>query len=151
VNKADREGADRTVRDLQQMLELRRSTATRPTLDHDAIHRMCSTEPWNPEDPGFWEPPIVKTVATRNEGIEELAQAVERHQRHLDETGQRHAREVARARAGFLTLLRERLLAGALDRLAAERGHLDEIAARIAARQADPFELADELAGRLRA
>jgi LAO/AO transport system kinase len=45
VNKADREGADRTVRDLQQMLELRRSTATRPTLEHDAAHRMRSSEP----------------------------------------------------------------------------------------------------------
>jgi LAO/AO transport system kinase len=151
VNKADREGADRTVRDLQQMLELRRSTATRPTLEHDAEHRMRSAEPWSPEDPGFWEPPIVKTVATRNDGIAELAQAVERHQAHLETTGLRRAREVGRARASFLALLRERLLAGALDRLATEQGHLDEIAARIAARQADPFELADELAGRLRA
>jgi LAO/AO transport system kinase len=139
------------VRDLQQMLELRRSTATRPTLEHDAEHRMRSAEPWSPEDPGFWEPPIVKTVATRNEGIAELAQAVERHQAHLETTGLRRAREVGRARASFLALLRERLLAGALDRLATEQGHLDEIAARIAARQADPFELADELAGRLRA
>jgi LAO/AO transport system kinase len=93
----------------------------------------------------------VKTVATRDEGIDELAQAVAKHQAHLEATGLRQVREVGRARASFLALLRERLLAGALDRLADEQGHLDEIAARIAARQADPFELADELAGRLRA
>src|SRR6266487_2474450 len=118
VNKADREGADRTVRDLQQMLELRRSTATRPALEHDAAHRMRATEAWSPEDPAFWEPPIVKTVAVRDEGVGELAQAVERHRAHLEATGLLRARDVARARAGFLALLRERLLAGALERLA---------------------------------
>jgi LAO/AO transport system kinase len=151
VNKADREGADRTVRDLQGMLELRRSTATRPVLDHDAQHRMRSAEAWSPDDPAYWEPPIVKTVAVRDEGVGELAQAIERHRSHLEATGLRRAREVARARAGFLALLRERLLSGALDRLAAEQGNLDAIAARIVAREADPFELADELAARLRA
>ncbi len=151
VNKADREGADRTVRDLQQMLELRRSTATRPVLEHDAAHRMRVTEAWSPDDPAFWEPPIVKTVAVRDEGIGDLAEAIESHRAHLETTGHRHDREVARARAGFLAILRERLVAGALQRLEAERGHLDEIAARIAARQADPFQLVEELAARLTA
>jgi LAO/AO transport system kinase len=149
VNKADREGAERTVRDLQQMLELRRSTATRPVLDHDAAHRMRVTEAWSPDDPTFWEPPIVKTVAIRDEGVAELAGAISAHASHLETTGHRRDREVARARAGFLAMLRGRLVAGALERLAAERGHLDEIAARIAARQADPYQLVDELAARL--
>ncbi len=151
VNKADREGVDRTVNDLQQMLELRRTCATRPDLSHDAEHQMRSTSAWDPHDPGYWEPPIVKTVAVRDEGVGELLAAIERHRTHLDTTGERRAREVARARASFLALLRERLLAGALDRLAAEQGRLDDIAARIADRQADPFGLADELAARLRA
>lgn len=151
VNKADREGADRTVRDLQQMLELRRSTATRPALEHDGAHRMRATEAWSPQDPAFWEPPIVKTVAIRGEGVADLAGAIESHRAHLDVTGLRRDRDIARARAVFLALLREKLLAGGLERLAAEEGHLDEIAARIAAREADPYRLADELAARLRA
>jgi LAO/AO transport system kinase len=83
--------------------------------------------------------------------VGELLAAIERHRTHLDTTGERRARDVARARSSFLALLRERLLAGALDRLAAEQGRLDDIAARIADRQADPFGLADELAARLRA
>lgn len=149
VNKADREGADRTVRDLQMMLDLRRSTATRGGLEHDALHRMTRTGAEDPHEEGWWEPPIVKTVATRNEGIADLAAAVERHREHLDRTGERRRREVARARATFLTLLRDRLMQGALARLAEEVGHLDEIAARIAAREADPYDLADEMAGRL--
>jgi LAO/AO transport system kinase len=149
VNKADREGADRAVRDLQQMLEMRRSTATQPVYEHDAEHRLRSTEAWDPHDPAWWEPPIVKTVAVRDEGTAELVLAVERHSAHLDRTGQRRDRDVARARAGFIALLRERLLAGALAQLAAEQGNLDEIASRIADRAADPFALVDDIAARL--
>jgi LAO/AO transport system kinase len=148
VNKADREGSDRTVRDLQMMLDLRRSTATRG-LEHDSLHRMTRTGSEDPHDEGWWEPPIVKTVATRDQGIADLADAVERHRLHLERTGERRKREVARARATFLSLLRDRLMRGALARLADEEGHLDEVAARIASREADPYELVDELAARL--
>jgi LAO/AO transport system kinase len=152
VNKADREGADRTVRDLQTMLELRRSAAGRPPLEHDAAHRFSGGPP-AAAGPGVdgWEPPIVRTVAVKDEGVDDLVRAVESHRAHLEGTGERHARETARARAAFVTVLRERLLAGALDRLEAELGRLDEVASRIAARQADPYALAEELAARLRA
>lgn len=149
VNKADREGSDRTVRDLQMMLDLRRTTATRGGQDHDSVHRMTRTTEEDPHEPGWWEPPIVKTIATRDVGIAELAEAVESHRLHLDRTGERKLREVARARTTFVTLLRDRLMQGALARLAEREGHLDELAARIADRSADPYELADELAGRL--
>jgi LAO/AO transport system kinase len=148
VNKADREGSDRTVKDLQLMLELRRSTATRG-LEHDAQHQMRRTTPEDPHDPDWWDPPIVKTVATQDQGVAELLEAVERHRQHLARTGERARREVARARAAFLTLLRERLMQRALARIGEEEGHLDELAARIAAREADPWELAEQLASRL--
>jgi LAO/AO transport system kinase len=158
VNKADREGADRTVKDLQQMLELRR--VVQGHLEHDAQHRMTTsmstataittaTSIAGGIDMG-WEPPIVKTVAIRGEGVPELCQAIERHRAHLVGSGELGRRNVARARAAFVALLRDRMLAGALEKLAAERGQLDEIAARIAARQADPYALVDELAERLR-
>jgi LAO/AO transport system kinase len=133
VNKADREGADRTVRDLQTMLELRHAVQGKSGADAD------------------WEPPIVPTVAVRDEGVRNLVDAIERHRAHLDASGGRRARDAARARAAFVALLRERLLAGALARLEAEEGRLDEVAARIAAREADPYALAEELAARLRA
>ena len=153
VNKADREGADRTVRDLQMMLELRRTVSGRP-LEHDAAHRLAGGHP--PAAPagdggGEWEPPIVRTVAVRDEGVEDLLRAIEAHRARLDATGERRARDVARARAAFVAVLRERLLAGALERLEAEMGRLDAVAERIAAREADPYALADDLAARLRA
>ena len=149
VNKADREGSDRTVRDLQMMLDLRRTTAVRQVLDHDSLHRMTRTGAEDPHEEGWWEPPIVKTVATRDQGIADLSAAIERHRAHLESTGEKARREVARARATFLTILRDRLMQGALSRIAEEEGHLDELAARIAERKADPYELADDLAGRL--
>ena len=151
VNKADREGADRTVRDLQTMLDLRRTVAGHPG-DHDAHHRVVHAEAEAPPPgPGDdWEPPIVQTVAVRDEGVGELVDAIERHRAHLEGTGQRGARDAARARAAFVTVLRERLLAGALERLEAEMGQLDAVAARIAAREADPYALAEELSARLR-
>jgi LAO/AO transport system kinase len=151
VNKADREGADRTVRDLQVMLELRRTVGGRAALDHDARHRFHGDAEAPPPGPGEWEPPIVRTVALKDEGTDDLLAAIERHRAHLEASGQRRAREAARARAGFVTVLRERLLAGALDRLEAEMGELDAVAERIAAREADPYALAEELAARLRA
>ncbi len=150
VNKADREGADRTVRDLQMMLELRHSVALRPR-EHDAEHRLSGGDA-APEGPGAdWEPPIVRTVAVRGEGVDDLVRAIEAHRTHLEATGRKAARETSRARAAFVALLRDRLLAGALQRLEAEMGQLDAVAARIAAREADPWALADELAARLRA
>jgi len=149
VNKADREGSDRTVRDLQGMLELRRAT-TRPPPDHDAHHVVTGEAPPPAAEDPAWEPPIVKTVAATGDGIEELAAALDRHLAHLTATGERKLRDTARARAGFVAILRERLLAGALTRLEAEQGRLDEVAGRIAAREVDPYLLAEELSARLR-
>jgi LAO/AO transport system kinase len=132
VNKADREGSDRTVRELHHMLELRHAT-------------LPVAVPGAPE---LWEPPIVKTVATSKTGIEELVAAIASHLDFLGRTGQRAARETQRARVEFLAILRDQLLASALARLETERGRLDEVASRIAARTADPWALAEELAGR---
>ncbi len=151
VNKADREGADRTVRDLQGMLEVRRIIQA-PPPDHDDHHHVVGGVPTqvaaNQPDAG-WEPPIVRTVAVTGEGMTELGAALQRHLAWLDASGERRVREVARARAGFIALLRERLLAGALSRLESELGRLDAVAARIADREADPYALAAELAARL--
>src|SRR5512138_1721159 len=72
VNKADREGADRTVRDLQMMLELRRTVSARP-LDHDAAHRFTGGAGGGAAPPDAeWEPPIVRTVAVKDDGVDEL-------------------------------------------------------------------------------
>jgi LAO/AO transport system kinase len=153
VNKADLDGADRAVRELRAMLELRHAVRA-PPMDHDAHHRMVRAKAEGrpvetPVDPKEWEPPILKVVAARNEGLDALTAALDEHRAHLERTGERAKRERSRAQMQFVALLRERLLRQALERLERERGQLEEVSARIADRQADPYQLADELASQL--
>lgn len=149
VNKADLDGADRTVRELRQMLELRH--AVRAMVDHDAAHRVVhgAPVPAQATTPEEWEPPILKVVAAKDEGVPGLLAAVETHHGWLDATGQRLKKEEARAGMQFVSLLRERLLRNALDTLAREQGRLDEVSRRIAQRSEDPYALAEEIAARL--
>ncbi len=152
VNKADLEGSDRTVRELRQMLELRH-IVNAPPMDHDETHRMMTGLPpkksAEPAPPTEWEPLILKTVAAKDQGIKELVEGLAQHLAFLEQSGQRLEREKSRAAMQFVALLRERLLRGALGRLEREKGRLDEVATRIALRQADPYALAEELAGQL--
>jgi LAO/AO transport system kinase len=65
VNKSDREGADATVRELRHMISLGDRT-----------------------EPGLWRPPVIKTVADRDEGIEELMEALDKHLAWMTERGE---------------------------------------------------------------
>lgn len=73
VNKADREGADETVRELRRMIS---------TVTHEA---------------GAWRTPVVKTVATAEGGIAELLEGIEKHEAWLASSGEKEKRRVARA------------------------------------------------------
>ncbi len=149
VNKADLDGADRVVRELRANLELRHAIKA-PAMDHDTHHRMvrAKAEGTHVElsGPIDWEPPIQKVISAKGTGIDELVGAIERHQKHLVDTGEKARREQTRAMTQFLTLLRDRLLRAGLERLERERGNLTDVAQRIAERKADPYVLADELA-----
>jgi LAO/AO transport system kinase len=119
VNKADQPGAQEAVRDLRGMIALTR------------------------RGPGEWRPPIVTTIAVRGDGIGELAAETDAHWAWLDSSGQRDARRRARAREEITAIavaeLRQRV--GGLP----GDSRLDELAARVAAGDLDPFAAADEL------
>ncbi len=123
VNKADRDGADQTVRDLRYMLSLggRHSEA------------------------GHWRPPIVKTVASRetDSGVDEVLEAVEQHRSWLESSGEGHRRRAERAareiEAIALAALRERM--GDVHGSAA----LGALAQRVVGGSLDPYSAADEL------
>ena len=151
VNKSDLDGSDRVVRELRQMLELRHAVNARP-LDHDAQHRAVGSKKRAPVAkrlPTEWEPPIIKVIASKNQGVAELMEAIHGHWSFLESSGQKLIKERTRAAVQFIALLRDRLLKDALGKLEAERGRLDEVAAAIAARKADPYALADSLAQQL--
>jgi len=122
VNKADRDGAAETVRDLEFMLDL--SLA--------------------PKDGGAaWRPPIVKTVASRGEGLEELWEAIGAHRAFLESDGRLAARRTKRIRDELRAIVVERLYERAGTVCAGER--FDELAAAVEARQIDPYSAADSL------
>ncbi|MFF8310491.1 methylmalonyl Co-A mutase-associated GTPase MeaB [Streptomyces lydicus] len=120
VNKADRDGADATARELNHMLGLGESRS-----------------------PGDWRPPIVKTVAQRSEGVDEVVEALEKHRAWMEEHGvlaeRRRARAAHEVETIAVTALRERI-----GDLSGDR-RLDALAERIVAGETDPYRAADEL------
>jgi LAO/AO transport system kinase len=119
INKADREGVYSTEKELEALLSL--------------AHR---------ED--GWQPPIVKTIATENKGLEDLAAAIDSYQKfHFrSEMGNQRRRAVARWR--ILELLREKLVARTLDSQSASE-RLDSLADEVARRERDPYSAVEEL------
>jgi LAO/AO transport system kinase len=119
INKADRDGADQVRRELRSMLAL----AERPE--------------------GAWRPPIVKTVASRGEGVDDVVEEIDRHHAWLTGSGQLAERRTRRARdeieAIAVTALRARW--GDVH----GRSELDDLAAAVAAGESDPYAAADEL------
>ncbi|MET9960910.1 methylmalonyl Co-A mutase-associated GTPase MeaB [Streptomyces sp. NPDC006326] len=120
VNKADRDGADATARELNHMLGLGESRGA-----------------------GDWRPPIVKTVAARGQGIDELVEALEKHRAWMDERGVLAERRTARAAREVETIAVTTLRA----RMADVHGdaHLGALAGRVAAGELDPYTAADTL------
>src|SRR5437660_1852082 len=119
LNKADREGALRAEKELQALLTL--------AVREDA-----------------WQPAIVKTVATESKGIEELADAIKQCREFQQTRPETSERRRAIARWRILELLREQLVAQALNgNGAAEK--LDRLAVEVASKQRDPYSAVEEL------
>lgn len=119
INKADREGVYATEKEIEALLSLSSRS-------------------------DGWQPPIVKTVAIENKGLEKLAAAIESYREaHLEvEIGSARRRAIARWR--ILELLRERLLARTLASDSAS-DRLDQLAGEVASRKRDPYSAVDEI------
>jgi LAO/AO transport system kinase len=125
VNKADRDGADVTRRELRAMLALGRE------VRGDDGSSDAS-----------WRPPIVKTVASRGEGIDDLTSAVASHVKHLEGDGlrrRRSRRAAAEIEALALSAVRSRFNAGG------NASALAELADRVVDGGLDPYTAADDL------
>ena len=151
VNKADLDGANRTVQELSEMIGLRGSAGNESTARHadhhsgeEAVALQRADSDAEAEDESGWTPPIIETVATRGEGVEEFVEALADHRAHLESTGEIAAKRRARYAEEIRTLLREDtadLLAEEID----ARGGIDDLAAAVAAGETDPYEIADDL------
>lgn len=121
VNKADREGADATARDLRNM------------IGFGAAER----------EPGAWRPPVLKAVAPTGDGIDEVLAALSDHHTWAERTGTLRRRRVRRAAAEIeaitVTALRERM--GDLR----DGQRLEGLAAQVADGRTDPYSASDRL------
>ena len=105
VNKADRDGVDRTVRDIEMMLSM---------ADHQG-----------------WRPPLVKAVARQNQGIAEILAEVERHGEWLESDGGLAERRRRRFRQRVEELLKERVLRSAVEHVGLEDAVSDALERKV--------------------
>ena len=152
LNKADREGADRVAHDLEMMLSLGHHGHHAPAV-HRSFHAASPDDPTGHHGPQagdahageaalpvYWMPPIVRTVASRGEGIVELLAAVGKHRDHLEASGELATRRRAQLKLRVATILKERVLAAAH-----QHAGFEQAIARAHAERIDPYALSAEL------
>lgn len=115
VNKADRPGTKETVRELKQMLNLTEAA---------------------------WKPPVVATVAIKDEGIEELWAAVSRHRAYQEDNGLLEKRRRRRIAQEIREIVAERYRARVDDQ---ESKLLNDLTDDVVAREIDPYEAASRM------
>lgn len=119
INKSDREGVLRTEKELEVLLSL----AMRPD---------------------FWNPPIIKTVATENKGIEDLNIAINSYYEFQQKAEHSLERRKSIAKWRLLELIRERLLADLMNKNGAS-DKLDKLALEIAEKKTNPYSAIEEI------
>jgi LAO/AO transport system kinase len=153
VNKADREGADSTVRDLELMIALGNETLralskVRGHATHTAADAHVAPPAGHAGAGERWTPPIVKCVATRGEGIAELVAALDAHRAWAEGTEAGRARRGERLREEVREALREALIDAATQDLGE---HIDEMVRRVASHEVDPYTATETLVADFRA
>lgn len=153
VNKADRPGADRLRNELELMLGLRGGH----TMKHVPAHHGVDLSRTNParlareaarrSELERWTPPVLRAVAASGEGTADVLDALERHVRYLEQSGELRTRRRRRLRDRVMGVVEARVR----DRLwrdAATNAWLDEQLPALEAGETDPFAVADALLAR---
>jgi LAO/AO transport system kinase len=153
VNKADRPGADRLRNEIEIMLGMRGGATMRNVPAHHGVDLSRNNlvkqirEAARSEQTDSWTPPVLSTVAAKEEGIAELAEALDRHFRYLERSGTLRSRRRTRLRERVVEVVedktRRRLWSDA-----ATNAWLEERLPALEAGEATPFGIADALLAR---
>ncbi|WP_090616991.1 methylmalonyl Co-A mutase-associated GTPase MeaB [Natrinema salaciae] len=153
VNKADRDGADRTVQELREMVHLgEESGIGGGGGGHHGADAMAGgsggvraddADGGGGEDEG-WTPPIVETVATKGTGVEHFIDELATHRTYLVDSGTRAKKARQRYAEEIRTLLREDVHALLEDELA-DRGGIDDLAEAVRRGETDPYAIASDV------
>ncbi|WP_348612209.1 methylmalonyl Co-A mutase-associated GTPase MeaB [Halobaculum rarum] len=151
VNKADMDGAERTVAELEEMIHMRENPAAglntghHGPVDDEEMEQVALDGP----DEEAWDPRVIETIATDATGVDELIDTLDEHAAWLSETGQIDDRARTRYAEEIRQLIRAdtaRLLEEVID----ARGGIDALADDVLAKETDPYSVADELVGPVR-
>ncbi len=122
VNKADHPQANKTVADIRDLLRMEIA-------------------------PRAWTPPIVKTVAIRNEGLEDLWIRTRQHRQYLERSGELENRRKLRLEAEILEIADRRLREQVLEP-STETEEFQQLLDRVVHRETDPYAVADRIVPR---
>jgi LAO/AO transport system kinase len=124
INKADREGADKTFNELRQMIDMG----------------------YKKYEEGKWKPAIIKAEAVFDKGVTELLEEIEKHRSYLLQLskGRSLARNRERVREELVEMIKTRLIQEVMDRLV-EDGGFERAVDAILAGDTDPYSACDEL------
>lgn len=150
VNKADRPGADRLRNDVELMLGLRKGVSFGNVPAHHGVDlkRMnparLAREAANAEEAAVWTPPVLSAVAVKNEGIDTIVAALDRHFAYLERSGTLSARRRERMRERVKDVVAQKVS----DRLWKDQrtvAWLEEQLPSVADGKLTPFAVADRL------
>jgi LAO/AO transport system kinase len=117
INKADREGCEHLATEIEMMLDLNKNSG--------------------------WRPPVLKTIATDNVGIQKLLEEIDRHIKYLKESGELEQRRRESAKKEIFDLIQEQwkeMLSNYIS-----NGFLNKIATKIVKREEDPYTAVEKL------
>jgi LAO/AO transport system kinase len=151
VNKSDRPGADRVRSDIELMLGMRAgfTLANVPAhhgVDHGAINNpaRAAREAAARDQGDRWVPPVLRTVAAKGEGIAEVIDALDRHARYLETSGELSRRRRLRWREQIIEVAEQRLRRRVWND-AGIRHYIDEQLPDVESGARTPFGIADEI------
>jgi len=124
VNKADRDGVERTCRDLENMLDMRKSEV------------------------GSWRPKVMQTVAQSGSGIKELVGEIQSHHDFLFSSGTINDFLRGRNERHFVDILRDSLFKQAMTFMESD-GELTRVIDGICANNIDPYSAAEDVMSRM--
>src|SRR3954467_6477899 len=150
VNKADRPGADRLRNDVELMLGLRKGVSFGNTPAHHGVDlkrlnpARLAREAAKSENPAEWTPPVLSAVAIKEEGIDEIVAALDRHFAYLEQSGTLRTRRRERMRERVMDVVEDKVR-GRLWKDTGTMSWLELQLPSVEEGSATPFGVADEL------
>jgi LAO/AO transport system kinase len=154
VNKADRPGADRLLKELRMAIHLRAGETMKDIPAHHGVDMAAAVRGKGGEKnprrwvrPEGWQIPVLATEAHTGKGVPELAEAIRGHRDHLVESGELEVRRRARAEIRVRDVVARELRRLAWRKVAGRE--LTEGLDRISAGTETPYSLAQHFVGRI--